>query len=233
MKPNVTPLNVFFILFFLLTSCGQQSVGIDCGADDNLSIDQRIYECNETKFLTNDQELTLVSRQFIYSNFTSQKNHQFGEVKEFHKDPKTGLIWQTSLNNLATSREEAQKICKELKALNLNWRLPSPTEFLLFGNLTNRSFTFDKERKANPHIKEIFELTFDNKSKKVSDYNFWTNSFKYSVDENSASKNLMNKKAIVFNVETSKAEDSIDQSKRLVQCVSKDSLKEPTKDKNI
>jgi hypothetical protein len=83
---------------------------------------------------------------------------------EFYQDSETGLIWETENTSDATSREEAQKICREKADLNLRWRLPSANDFLKVGNKNN-------SQDHNLTVQEVFNPIFVDGSA-----SFWTNS---------------------------------------------------------
>ncbi|MEI7441741.1 MAG: hypothetical protein WCK43_08965 [bacterium] len=205
-------------LLFLSASCGQIPERFDCGTEKDLSIEQRIEQCNETKTLANGQALSLVARKYVKAIVDNASSvvidQQFGEIQEFHKDPSTGLIWQTSSNNIALSQEDAKKICESKKALNLRWRLPSHIEFLKFGN-----FTKDEKQSVdqNHQIKEIFESTFDRRY--INNFHFWTSSI--APTNNKALLNSNNKRPLVFKETSSEIAPSSNSNKPfLVQCVS-------------
>ena len=206
-----------FIAIIIFASCGQNPEKFDCGIESNLSIEQKIEQCNETKTLANRQELSLVARKYIQADIdktsTVQIDQQFGEVQEFHKDSNTGLIWQTSLNNLATSQEDAKKMCAEKKALNLKWRLPTHTEYLNFGNPQINNKEGSKE---NHHIKEIFESTFDKRY--ISSFHFWTSSLMRT--DNKSLSNPGNKRPLIFKNSRSEVSNESSRNVFLVQCVS-------------
>ncbi len=210
-----------FIAIIIFASCGQNPEKFDCGIESNLSIEQKIEQCNETKTLANGQELRLVARkhvQEILDKTSSVDNdQQFGEIQEFHQDSKSGLIWQTSSNNLARSQEEAKKICDSKRALNLIWRLPSHVEFLKFGN---SPFNEKESVDQNYQIKEIFEPTFDKRY--INGFHFWTSSI--APTNNKALSNPNNKRPLIFKNIKSEIANTSSNDAFLVQCVSDGSL---------
>jgi hypothetical protein len=215
------------ISLIIFASCGQNPERFDCGTGSNLSIEQRIDQCNETKALSNGQELSLVARKHIQTTLdktsTLETSHQFGEVQEFHKDPITSLIWQTSINNLALTQNDAKKMCENKKTLNFKWRLPTHTEYLKFGNLN------DKENKnENNQIKEIFESTFDKRY--ISGFHFWTSSI--APTNNKALSNPINKRPLIFKNTRSEMASTSSNDAFLVQCVSDGTLAPKETEKN-
>lgn len=193
----------------LITSCGQMPERLDCGTDSDLSIEQRIESCNETKTLSNGQKLNLIARKYVQptpeSSSSVENNQHFGEVQEFHKDPHTGLIWQTSINYKALSQQDAKKICDNKKALNLKWRLPTQTEYLSLGNPGKDGIL----ESQNHQINEIFETSFDKKL--IGKFSFWTSS---SVGANKK------KQALIINSASTQLENANQADSFLVQCVS-------------
>ncbi len=193
----------------LIISCGQMPERLDCGTDSDLSIDQRIESCNETKTLSNGQKLNLIARKYVQpmpeSSSSVENNQHFGEVQEFYKDPNTGLIWQTSINYQALSQQDAKKICDNKKALNLKWRLPTQTEYLTLGNYVKNGTLLSQ----NHQIDEIFEPSFDKKL--IGKFSFWTSS---SLGANK------NKQALIINSVDTQPKNANHAESFLVQCVS-------------
>jgi hypothetical protein len=168
-----TPLTLVTILS-LATSCGnnpqysnslnttpqtEQEIAfskLECGMEEGLTVAERIKDCgNIEKHLSTGQVMKLVAKKLGQDEILGA---------EFYQDSETGLIWETENTSDATSREEAQKICREKADLNLRWHLPSANDFLKVGNQKN-------SQDHNLTVQEVFNNIFVDGSA-----SFWTNS---------------------------------------------------------
>ena len=170
MVQKITKSLSLFTLLVLSISCGNNTKPLnnlvtqensaveklDCGLEDGLTVEQRIKDCgNVEKYLSTGQVMKLVAMRTGQDEVPSA---------EFYQDAETGLIWETGINSEATSREDAQKICREKADLNLRWRLPSANDFLKVGNKNN-------SQDHNLTVQEVFNPIFVDGSA-----SFWTNS---------------------------------------------------------
>jgi hypothetical protein len=213
----IKPLSLLTLLF-LSVSCGNSTKSLanlvnqnrennsvekfDCGLEEGLTIEQRIKDCgNVEKHLSTGQVMKLVAMRTGQDEVLSA---------EFYQDAETGLIWETGINSEATSREEAQKICREKTDLNLRWRLPDANDFLRVGNKSNN-------QDHNLTVAEVFNSIYIDGTA-----SFWTNSQVPFLK-------FFNKAVLFKNIQTRVAtsEDyNLKNNVILVQCISE--VKQPS-----